>query len=49
MLLEEAATPKRSPVPGHDNVYATDNGASLFKVETLGGQEDEITMSEIIG
>ena len=30
-------------------MYATDNGASLFKVETLGGQEDEITMSEIIG
>ena len=49
MLLEEAATPKKPPVPGHDNVYATDNGASLFKVETLGGQEDEITTSEIIG
>ena len=49
MLLEEAATPKKPPVPGHDNVYATDNGASLFKVETLGGQEDEITTSEVIG
>ena len=50
MLLEEAATPKRTPVAGHDNVYATDNGASLFKVETLGGQEDDkITTSEIIG
>ena len=48
MLLEEAAKPKKPPVPGHDNVYATDNGASLFKVETLGGQEDEITTSEVI-
>ena len=45
MLLEEAATPKRTPIPGHNNVYAMDNRASLFKVETLGGQEDnEITM-----
>ena len=25
MLLEEAATPKRTQVAGHDNVYATDN------------------------
>ena len=50
MLLEEAATPKRTPVSGHDNVYATDNGALLFKVETLGGQEDnKITTSEMIG
>ena len=30
--------------------YATNNGATLFKVETLAGQEDdEITTSEIIG
>lgn len=49
MLLEEAVTPKRTPIPGHNNMYATDNGASLFKVETLSGQEDEITISEIIG
>ena len=35
MLLEEEATPKRTPVSGHDNVYATDNGASLFKVKHL--------------
>ena len=41
MLLEETARPKRTPVAGHDNVYATDNGASLFKVETLAGQEDD--------
>ena len=49
MLLEEAAKPRQTQAPGHDNVFATDNGASLFKVETLGGQEDEITTSEIIG
>ena len=49
MLLEEAAKPRQTEAPGHDNVFATDNGASLFKVETLGGQEDEITTSEIIG
>ena len=49
MLLEEAAKPSQTQAPGHDNVFATDNGASLFKVETLGGQEDEITTSEIIG
>ena len=50
MLLKEAATPKRTPFAGHDNVYATDNWASLFKVEALAGQEDsKITTSEIIG
>ena len=49
MLLEEAAKPRKTDAPGHDNVFTTDNGASLFKVETLGGQEDEITTSEIIG
>ena len=35
MLLEEAAKPKETPTVGHDNIYATDNGATLFKVETL--------------
>ena len=32
MLLEEATKPKDPPVVGHDNVYATDNGATLFEV-----------------
>ena len=41
MLLEEATKPKETPVVGHDNVYATDNGATLFKLETLAGQEDD--------
>ena len=46
MLLKEATKPNEIPVVGHDNVFATDNGATLFKVETLAGQEDdEITTS----
>ena len=50
MLLEEATKPKDPLVVGHDNVYATDNGATLFKVETLARQDDDgITTSEIIG
>ena len=49
MLLEEAAKPRKTDAPGHDNVFAPNNGASSFTVETLGGQEDEITTSEIIG
>ena len=49
LLLGEAGKPRQTQAPGHDNVIATDNGASLFKVETLGGQEDETTTSEIIG
>ena len=49
LLLEEAAKPGLPQASGHDNVIATDNGASIFKVETLGGQEDETTTSEIIG
>ena len=48
-MLEEAAKPGQTQAPGHDNVIATDNGASIFKVETLGGQEDETATSEIIG
>ena len=32
MLLEEAAKPKLPQ--GHDNVYATNNGPTLFKYET---------------
>ena len=47
MLLEEAAKPKLPQ--GHDNVYATDSGPSLFKYETLASEEDGISTSEIIG
>ena len=47
MLLEEAAKPK--PPQGHDNVYATDNGATLFKYETLASEGEGISTSEIIG
>ena len=43
MLLEEATKPKMAPTTGHDNIYATDNGATLFKYETLAGQEEAIT------
>ena len=47
MLLEEAAKPKLPQ--GHDNVYATDNGPTLFKYETLASKEEGISTSEIIG
>ena len=47
MLLEEATKPKVAP--GHDNVYATDNGATLFKYKTLASEEEGILTSEIIG
>ena len=47
MLLEEAAKPKLPQ--GHDNVYATASGPSLFKYETLASEEDGISTSEIIG
>lgn len=47
MLLEEATKPKVSQ--GHDNVYVTDNGATLFKYETLTNEEEGISTSEIIG
>ena len=49
MLLEEATKPKLTPTTGHDNIYVTDNAAKLFKYETLAGQEEAITTSEIIG
>ena len=41
MLLEEMVKSKDPQVVGHDNVYATDNGVTLFKVETLAGQDDD--------
>ena len=47
MLLKEAAKPKLPQ--GHDNVYMTDSGPSLFKYETLASEDDGISASEIIG
>lgn len=47
MLLEEATKPEVAPT-GHDNVYETDNGATLFKYETLASEEEAVTTSEII-
>ena len=35
LLLEEMVKPGEPKLAGHDNVYATDNGATLFKYETL--------------
>ena len=50
MLLEEMVKPKEPQLAGHDNVYATDNGATLFKYETLAEQgNDAVTTAEIIG
>ena len=50
MLLEEIVSSKDPQVVSHDNVYATDNGSTLFKVEMLAGQEDnEVTTAQIIG
>ena len=49
LLLEEALKPSESQLAGHDNVYATDNGATLFKYETLAEEEDGITTAQIIG
>ena len=49
MLLEEVAKPSEPQLAGHDNVYATDNGATLFKYETLADEEDGITTAQILG
>ena len=35
LLLEEMVKPGEPKLAGHDNVYATDNDATLFKYETL--------------
>ena len=41
---------KEPQLAGHDNVYATDNGATLFKYETFAKQgDDEVNTAEIIG
>ena len=49
MLLEEVAKPSEPQLAGHDNVYATDNGATLFKYETLADEEDRITTAQVLG
>ena len=41
MLLEEMVKPSEPQLAGHDNVYATNNGATLFKYETLAEQDDD--------
>ena len=49
MLLEEMVSTKNLQVEGHNNIYATNNGATLFETESLAGQEDKVTTMEIIG
>ena len=49
LLLEEAVKPGEPQLAGHDNVYATDNGATLFKYKILAEEEDGITTAQIIG
>ena len=50
MLLKEMVKPSEPQLAGHNNVYATDNGATLFKYETLAKQDnDGITTAQIIG
>ena len=50
LLLEEMVRPGDPKLAGHDNIYATDNGATLFKYETLAEQDDDgITTAQIIG
>ena len=50
LLLEEMVKPDEPKLAGHYNVYAMDNGATLFKYETLTEQDnDGITTAQIIG
>lgn len=49
MLLEEMVSTKNPQVEGHNNIYATNNGETLFEMELLAGQEDKVTTMEIIG
>ena len=49
MLLEEMVSTKNPQVEGHNNIYATNNGETLFEMESLAGQEDKVTTMEIIG
>ena len=49
LILEEVVKPGEPQLAGHDNVYSTDNGATLFKYETLAEQDDDrITTAQII-
>ena len=50
LLLEEAVKLGEPQLAGHNNIYATDNGATLLKYETLAEQDDDgITTAQIIG
>ena len=49
LLLEEAVKPGEPQLACHDNVYTTDNGATLFKYKTLAEEEDGITTAQILG
>ena len=49
MLLEEVAKPSEPQLASHDNVYATDNGATLFKYKTLADEDDGVTTAQILG
>ena len=50
MLLKEMVKPKEPQLAGHNNVFVMDNGATLFKYETLAKQDDDrVTTTEIIG
>ena len=40
---------KNPQVEGHNNIYTTNNGETLFEMESLAGQEDKVTTMEIIG
>ena len=50
LLLEEVVKPGEPQLARHDNIYATDNGATLLKYETLAKQDDDgIKTAQIIG
>ena len=49
MLLEEMVKPSEPQLAGHNNVYTTNNRATLFKYEILAEQDDDgVTTSEVI-
>ena len=48
--MEKMVESKTPQVTGHDNIYAADSGPSIFKVESLAGQDsDSISALEITG
>ena len=50
MLLKDMVKSNKPQVTGHDNIYATNNGATLFKYETLARQDNnKVTTAKIIG